>query len=523
MYNKCPADCFLKILWLVTVTKTVGISKKVVTAEEEENWRQGRGHPGRSCVGQGWVSGQGAGRNRPPRNLRGTGCLAPPPCWRSRGCLCPSLRFPSLKTNQVPGGTQSAPGGAGSPKRRGARRKGHQCPWEGVKGDRGGRGREPGLGGLGRPRQEGSQAWGGPRASTGRAGPATSRAAEVPPQSREVPPLKTRPLTPRPSLHSHAPLPVPPPASSFPRLFQHSPWKRRPRPVHWIPVREWAPQAVHSGPILRAAPRRWRPQPRPPCSRRARSSLDPAHSPSPEAAPPPRLRHGRPVLSGGTAPCTAWSCSSAPPTRRPRPRRAPPLSAPPLGPRRRRRPLGARAERIAAGGRAAGRLRAGRWPPRLHFLSSPGARSRPPRPAPPCGAEGAGAAGSLGSRARGRRPPSPAFCSRAQLQAGPWGGRGASPGLGGIEGRRRGRALAAEGAGPPCPPRPLGRRPGRAARAREFPVRPRRRPHCLARGRLQRPQLWKQLQQLRCSARRLPVPGPVLSAGCRGAAARPQR
>lgn len=394
----------------------------------------------------------------------------------------------------------------------------------------GGRERRPGrtregarAGGPGKAEAGGEPGLGGPRASTGRAGPATSRAAEVPPQSREVPPLKTRPLTPRPSLHSHAPLPVPPPASSFPRLFQHSPWKRRPRPVHWIPVREWAPQAVHSGPILRAAPRRWRPQPRPPCSRRARSSLDPAHSPSPEAAPPPRLRHGRPVLSGGTAPCTAWSCSSAPPTRRPRPRRAPPLSAPPLGPRRRRRPLGARAERIAAGGRAAGRLRAGRWPPRLHFLSSPGARSRPPRPAPPCGAEGAGAAGSLGSRARGRRPPSPAFCSRAQLQAGPWGGRGASPGLGGIEGRRRGRALAAEGAGPPCPPRPLGRRPGRAARAREFPVRPRRRPHCLARGRLQRPQLWKQLQQLRCSARRLPVPGPVLSAGCRGAAARPQR
>ena len=139
------------------MTKTVGISKKVVTAEEEENWRQGRGHPGRSCVGQGWVSGQGAGRNRPPRNLRGTGCLAPPPCWRSRGCLCPSLRFPSLKTNQVPGGTQSAPGGAGSPKRRGARRKGHQCPWEGVKGDRGGgrRGARPG-GAQGVNRQSGT-------------------------------------------------------------------------------------------------------------------------------------------------------------------------------------------------------------------------------------------------------------------------------------------------------------------------------------------------------------------------------
>lgn len=199
MYNKCPADCFLKILWLVTVTKTVGISKKVVTAEEEENWRQGRGHPGRSCVGQGWVSGQGAGRNRPPRNLRGTGCLAPPPCWRSRGCLCPSLRFPSLKTNQVPGGTQSAPGGAGSPKRRGARRKGHQCPWEGVKGDRGGRGREPGLGGLGRPRQEGSQAWGGPgRQQAERDQPPRGQRKSRPRAGRSRP---SRPAPSHPALH----------------------------------------------------------------------------------------------------------------------------------------------------------------------------------------------------------------------------------------------------------------------------------------------------------------------------------
>lgn len=93
LYNKCPADCFLKILWPVTMTNGNGTSR-VGTAEEEDSWRGGEpaldGLPGHKAQGlDRWEGSRRPGDHQAAWVVLGTclACLASAPCWGTRGRL----------------------------------------------------------------------------------------------------------------------------------------------------------------------------------------------------------------------------------------------------------------------------------------------------------------------------------------------------------------------------------------------------------------------------------------------------